>query len=60
MIAAASVFPGVMVSLARLVAGKEVGVGPPVGFVYWVWLIGFLSIMLGIIGVLVRRRDSRS
>lgn len=59
-IAAVSVLPLVVVSLSGLIAGREFGVGPTGILALLGVTLGFLSVVLGVIGVLVRRRDPRS
>lgn len=59
-IAAVSVLPFVVVSLAGLVSGKEFGAGPTGILSVLGVAIGSVSILLGVLGVLVRRRDSTS
>ena len=59
-IAALSVLPFIGVSLAGLIAGREFGVGPSGILALLGVTLGLLSVVLGVIGVLVRRRDSRS
>jgi hypothetical protein len=59
-IAALSVIPIVMVSLAGLISGREFEVEPTGIIALYGVAIGLLFAMLGAIGVLVRRRDSGS
>lgn len=57
-IAALSVLPFVVVSLAGLISGNEFGAGPTGIFGLLGVVIGICSAALGVIGVLVRRRDA--
>jgi hypothetical protein len=59
-IGATSMVPFVVVSLAGLIRGREFGVGATGILALLGVAAGLLSVTLGVIGVLVRRRDPRS